>query len=88
MNPLPRPAPRTGPKTTAQTRCRRLGNEFVDILGFSETQLEERRAWCRSQAVLLEGVSTAGLAERVCEEWDVSAAEAAWVVSSLMQRRG
>lgn len=49
----------------------------------SEEQFAQRHAWCRAQAAKLAGVPKEGLAARLAQHWDVSVAEAAWVVSAL-----
>jgi hypothetical protein len=75
------------PPTDARTLCRRLGGEYVDILGLTNQQLARRQAWCREQAARLapavNGVNPTELQEELVKAWDISVAEAAWVVNAL-----
>jgi hypothetical protein len=84
--PLPAPL-KQHPLTNAATRCRRVGSVYVDILGFTSDQLAARHAWCQAQAGELapavRGVPISEVERLLVEDWDLSAAEVAWILEAL-----
>jgi hypothetical protein len=87
MSQLP-PAPaKLQPLTNSQTRCRRLGRRYVDILGFTNDQLVERQAWCQEQAsrlaLVVRDMPRKDIERLLVTDWDLCVAEAAWVVDAL-----
>jgi hypothetical protein len=59
----------------------------VDILGLTNEELLQRHAWCHEQAELLTPLapemSRHEMERMLVTDWDLSAAEAAWVVEAL-----
>lgn len=90
MSQFPPPPAKPLPLTDAQTRCRRVRAGYVDIIGFASHQLVERQRWCQEQAKRLApavvGMPIADVERRLVEDWDLCAAEAAWIVRDLAQK--
>lgn len=87
MSQFPAAPAKLQPPTNSKSLCRRLGTEYVDILGLTAHQLANRQAWCQEQARRLAPVvrdlSREELEQRLVTDWDLSCAEATWVVGSL-----